>query len=147
MYFVVAFKKSQASFKHCRSCLQNLLILHGISRASFRRPLRLWASLRLQNPMRIPAETVSSLAREQTGQDRSGVPFPALPHSLQFLLQVHFLSLALSQKSLSIQGAKFLLSQPGEGLREGLGASEVASPQPYISPVLCVSLQVFYRSA
>lgn len=85
---------------------KDLLILPGISRASFRRPLGLWTSLRLRNPMRIPAGTVSSLARKRHRPGSLRSPLSCSPHSLQFLLQVHFLSPALSQKSLQILGAK-----------------------------------------
>lgn len=115
----------------------DLLILPGISRASFRRPLGLWTSLQLRNPMRIPAGTISSPAskRHRPGSLRS--PLFGSPHSRQFLLQVHFLSLALSQKPLQILGAKsfFPISRGTEGRAGSLRGS-----LPFSAPHLPRSL-------
>lgn len=116
---------------------KDLLILPGISRASFRRPLGLWTSLQLRNPMRIPAGTISSPAskRHRPGSLRS--PLFGSPHSRQFLLQVHFLSLALSQKPLQILGAKsfFPISRGTEGRAGSLRGS-----LPFSAPHLPRSL-------
>lgn len=78
--------------------------------------------------MRIPAGTVSSLAREPHRPGSLRSPLSCSPHSLQFLLQVHFLSLALSQKSFSIQGAKFFF--PSGRWTEGRAGS-LRGSQPF----------------
>lgn len=114
---------------------KDLLILPGISRASFRRPLGLWTSLELRNPMR--AGTVSSLTRKRHRPGSLRSPLSCSPNSLQFLLQVHFLSLALRQKPLQILGAKSLFPS-GRGTEERAGS--LRGSRPFSAPPLPRSL-------
>lgn len=116
---------------------KDLLILPGISRASFRRPLGLWTSLELRNPMRISAVTVSSLARKRHRPGSLRSPLSCSPNSLQFLLQVHFLSLALRQKPLQILDAKSLFPS-GRGTEERAGS--LRGSLPFSAPPLPRSL-------